>query len=84
MVMVQLGKPRKTMKKNLLKVTDSCDRHLFFCSTVVTIENGKDSPFWEARWLHGIAPKELAPNLHKVARYKSRLVSYELQNNRWI
>jgi hypothetical protein len=50
----------------------------------VTIGNGKNTPFWEVRWLHGIVPKEIAPNLHKVARYKSRSISYELQNNRWL
>jgi hypothetical protein len=36
------------------------------------------TPFWKARWLDGIAPKELAHNLHKVARYKSRSLFYKL------
>jgi hypothetical protein len=60
--------------KHLLKVTDSTDRQLFFCSTEISIGNGKDAPFWEARWLNGLSLKELAPNLYQVARMKSIIV----------
>jgi hypothetical protein len=35
-------------RKNLLKVVDPIDRHLFFNSTWVEIGNGKTTPFWEA------------------------------------
>jgi hypothetical protein len=31
---------------------------------VVSIGDGKVTPFWEARWLMGASPKELAPNLY--------------------
>jgi hypothetical protein len=41
-------------------------------------------PFWEARWLHGATPKELTPNLYKLARFKKRSVFKELQNLNWI
>jgi hypothetical protein len=34
--------------------------------------------------LDGIAPKEMAPNLCSITRYKSRSVSTELENNNWI
>jgi hypothetical protein len=37
----------------------------FFCSTTVTIGDGRNTPFWESRWLDGIAPKDLAPELFK-------------------
>jgi hypothetical protein len=67
-----------------LKVTDPGDRQLFFCSTMVSVGDGKGIHFWEARWLDGIVPKELAPNLFQVARYKTRTVYTELQNNNWI
>jgi hypothetical protein len=67
-------------RKHLLKVADSTDIHLFFCSTEINIGNGKDTPFWEARWLNGLSPKELAPNLFQVARMKNKIVHKELQN----
>jgi hypothetical protein len=70
--------------KHLLKVSDPGDRQLFFCSTVVDVGDGKDIPFWEARWLDGIAPKEQASKLFQVARLKTRSVYSELQNNNWI
>jgi hypothetical protein len=34
--------------KNLFQITDTTDRALFFCSTIIHIGNGKDTPFWEA------------------------------------
>jgi hypothetical protein len=63
---------------------DPTNRQLFFCSTVITIGNGKNTPFWEARWLNGLAPKELPSNLFKAARFKSRSVHTELKNSNWI
>jgi hypothetical protein len=66
--------------KSLLRVTDKLDKHLFFCSTTIQIVDGKNTPFWKARWLQGLAPKDLAPNLYKLARFKSRSVHTELTN----
>jgi hypothetical protein len=37
--------------KHLIKVKDSVDRQLFFSSTVVQVGDGRDTPFWEARWV---------------------------------
>jgi hypothetical protein len=65
-------------------VTDSTDRHLFFCSTEISIGNDRNTPFWEARWLNGLSPKELASNLFQVARMKGRTLYKELQNMNWI
>lgn len=70
--------------KNLLKHHDQTDRDLFFASTVVTIGNGKNTPFWEAAWLNGVTPKNLAPNLYSLARCKHRTVKKELTNLNWI
>jgi hypothetical protein len=67
----------------LLEFTDPTDRQLFFSSTVIQVRNGKSTPFWEARWLQGVAPKDLAPNLYKIAEFKSRIANTELQNSRW-
>jgi hypothetical protein len=65
--------------KQLLKVTDSKDRQLFFASTVMHVGNRKkNTPFWESKWLHGKAPKKLAPSLYMIARFKKRSVHTEL------
>jgi hypothetical protein len=42
------------------------------------------TPFWEARWLNGVSPRELAPGLYAQARYRSKMVYRELQNSNWI
>jgi hypothetical protein len=31
-----------------------------------------------------MCPKELAPNLYKIARFKTRIVQIELHNDNWI
>jgi hypothetical protein len=78
-----LGLYRQT-SKNLLRVTDKLDSHLFFNSITIQLVDGKNTPFWEARWLQGSTPKELAPNLYDLARFKYRNVHTELSNLNWI
>jgi hypothetical protein len=51
---------------------------------VITVGNGMDTLFWEARWLNGAAPKEVAPNLYRQAGYKYRTVHKEVQNLKWV
>jgi hypothetical protein len=70
--------------KHLLKVTDTTDSQLFFSSTTIQIGNGANTSFWEAIWLQGAAPKDLAPNLYKIVRFKMRTVSTKLHNDKWI
>jgi hypothetical protein len=70
--------------KYLLHIQDPTDRALFFASTYIHVGDGKNTPTWEAKWLNAAAPKELAPNLFKMARFKKRTVPAELHNNNWI
>jgi hypothetical protein len=70
--------------KNLVEVHDPIDRALFFSSTYIIIGNGKNTPFWEAKRLHGSAPKDIAPSLFNAARCKGRMVAKKLQNCNWI
>jgi hypothetical protein len=51
---------------------------------MITIGDGKSTPFWEACWLNGVAPKELAPNLYDQTRFKHRSVRKEMQNCNWV
>lgn len=59
------------------------DRHLFRASTVVTIGNGLKAEFWNSSWLQGLAPRDLAPNLYKLAWRKHRRVFEEVTNANW-
>jgi hypothetical protein len=43
-----------------------------------------NTPFWESRWLCGKSPKEMAPSLFSIARFKNRYVHYKLHNHNWI
>jgi hypothetical protein len=45
--------------------------------------NGNKAEFWEAAWLQGRAPRDLAPNLYKLAWRKHQTVQADLQNNNW-
>jgi hypothetical protein len=40
--------------------------------------------FRKAKWLHEAAPKDLAPNLYQLTRFKTRSVHTELTNPNWI
>jgi hypothetical protein len=59
------------------------DRQLFRACTIVTIGNGLTAKFWESSWLNGLAPRDLAPNLYKLAWRKNQSVRDDLQNNNW-
>jgi hypothetical protein len=59
---------------------DSCSSVLLW----IHIGNGRSTPSWEARWLSGHSPKDLAPSLYEVARFKKRTVASEMNNDNWI
>jgi hypothetical protein len=59
------------------------DKQLFRASTVVTIGNGLKAEFWNSSWLQGTAPRDLAPNLYKLAWRKHRKVFEEVTNANW-
>jgi hypothetical protein len=75
--------PQDRQWKKLLHLRDPTDRSLFFTSTRVQVGNGKNTPFWESKWLQGAA-KDMAPGLFRGTRFKHRSVSQELKNNSWI
>jgi hypothetical protein len=83
MVMAALGPQGEALEK-LIQDNRPLDRQPFFASTSIQVENGKNTPFWEGKWLHGSAPKDLAPSLYQIAKFKSRSVHTELHNYKWI
>jgi hypothetical protein len=50
---------------------------------VVTVGNGLTAEFWNSSWLQGVAPRDLAPNLYKLAWRKYRKVFEEVTNANW-
>ena len=50
------------------------DKQLFRCSTVVTLGDGRTALFWDSTWSDGVAPRDLAPHLYKLAWRKSLTV----------
>ena len=62
---------------------NEADRQLFRASTVVTVGNGNMAEFWEASWLQGRAPRDIAPNLYKLAWRKHLKVKDQLINQSW-
>ncbi|CAO2206826.1 unnamed protein product [Urochloa humidicola] len=59
------------------------DRQLFRACTCVTVGNGARARFWESSWMDGRAPRDLAPNLYKLAWRKNMTVREDLENDKW-
>lgn len=56
---------------------------LFRASTVVTVGNGLHASFWDSSCLGGQAPRDIAPNLYKLAWRKRNTVVVDLHNQNW-
>jgi hypothetical protein len=63
---------------------DSTDEDLFNASTMVTVGNEKIAEFWKSSWIHGQAPKSIAPSLFRKTKRKNITVEKALTNNNWI
>jgi hypothetical protein len=59
------------------------DRQLFRLSTRVTVGDGHCANFWESAWIDGKAPRDLAPNLYKLAWRKNNTVEDDLKDMNW-
>uniref|UniRef100_A0ACD5XJ87 Uncharacterized protein n=1 Tax=Avena sativa TaxID=4498 RepID=A0ACD5XJ87_AVESA len=60
------------------------DRELFAASTKVTVGNGKKVLFWDASWLQGMRPKDIAPLIFNISKNKKCSVSKAKDNDNWV
>jgi hypothetical protein len=63
---------------------DEVDNQLSRSSTTVLLGNGRKVKFWESAWLDGMAPRNVAPRLYKLAWRKKLTVAEDLQNSNWM
>jgi mannosylglycoprotein endo-beta-mannosidase len=63
---------------------NEADKQLFRVCTSVTLGNRKTTKFWESSWLDGKAPRDLAPNLYKLAWRKNQTVADDLHDGNWM
>jgi hypothetical protein len=63
---------------------DDTDRLLFAACTQITIGNGKKTSFWNSGRINGCRPKDLAPNLFGISKFKRRTVAEALAGGAWI
>jgi hypothetical protein len=54
---------------------------LFKKATRINLGDGSKANFWVSAWLHGHAPKDITPTLHKISKEKSRTVRNVVEYN---
>jgi len=50
---------------------------------VVTLGDGRTALFWESAWSDGVAPRDFAPHLYKLAWRKGLTVREEVEYQTW-
>jgi hypothetical protein len=74
-------------RQSLGLVLETCaplDVDLFTAATKVTIGNGKKALFWEASWINGMRPKDIAPLIFDLLKHKKCTVAKALEVNFWV
>ena len=59
------------------------DMDLFYASTLITVGNGKKTSFWDAPWVNGLKPRNIAPLIFKISSRKKWCIHDALLNNAW-
>ena len=62
---------------------DEVDKQLFRVSTIIFLGDGNKASFWNCSWLNGLAPRDIAPGLYKLAWRKNRTVKEDITDQQW-
>ena len=57
---------------------------LFYASTTITVGDGAKTHFWEAPWLDGHKPKDIAPLIFLASSRKNWSIHQALLNEAWV
>lgn len=63
---------------------DNKDYDLFYAFTTITVGNGARTPFWDAPWVQGRKPKDIAPLIYDATVRKNWKIREALLDNAWI
>lgn len=63
---------------------DSSDLQLFKSCTKISIGDGSRAMFWTDRWMEGVAPGEVAPQLFSLAHHKQTTMADALRDGKWM
>jgi hypothetical protein len=69
---------------NLETPCTNVDCQLFAASTDIKIGDGSKISFWDSAWAGGRRPKDLAPSLFSISRYKGKSLVGVVRDNAWI
>jgi hypothetical protein len=57
---------------------------IFYTATMISLVNGEKTPFWNAPWLDGRKPKDIAPLIFESSKRKYWPVCQALVDDAWI
>jgi hypothetical protein len=60
------------------------DMEIFYTATSIKVGNGKKTPFWQAPWLGGRKPIDIAPLIFASSKRKNWKVAQALNGNTWV
>jgi hypothetical protein len=60
------------------------DREIFAVATKVSTGDEKRALFWEASWIDGLRPKDVAPLVSDISKKRKMLVRIALEDDLWI
>jgi hypothetical protein len=58
--------------------------NIFYAATKITVGNEAKTPFWEAPWLNGLDPKDIAPPIFMSSKRKKQNVKNASFENVWV
>jgi hypothetical protein len=60
------------------------DMEIFYAATIISLGDDRKTSFWNAPWLGGKSPKDVAPKIFDLCKRKKWTVAQALHDNEWI